>query len=208
MTEFTFPEPNYDGHTFKSMQCDHQILNGVTFSDCEFIHSSFEQTNFTRCKFSGCSFSKCNLNLIQLDGTSFSNTRFEDCTILGVNWARAAWGRGEISPKFRSIDFVGCVLNYSSFATLDLPRVIFRKCIARDVDFSEATLTKADLTFTDLTNTQFRHTDLSEADLTGATNYSIQPHMNTLRKTRFSLPEALSLLYNLDIEIVESGDVR
>ena len=34
----------------------------------------------------------------------------------------------------------------------------------------------------------------------------LKPQINILKKTRFSLPDALSLLYNLDIEITESLD--
>ena len=79
---------------------------------------------------------------------------------------------------------------------------MIKKCTAKEVDFSEANLSEADCTFTDFTSSQFRHTDLSGADFRGASNYFIQPHLNTLKKTRFSLPEAMSLLYNLDIEIV------
>ena len=50
------------------------------------------------------------------------------------------------------------------------------------------------------------HANLTEADFTGAKNYAIAPGMNTLKKTKFSLPEAMSLLYNLDIKLTEYDD--
>ncbi len=143
----------------------------------------------------------------------FTNTRFEDSKIIGVNWAKASWGKAssgksEIHQLLRSIDFFNCVINYASFTGLNLIGIELRKCIARDVDFSDANLTRTNCSFTDFANSQFRHTDLTEADFTGALNYFIQPHLNTLTKARFSLPEALSLLYNLDIEIVVADEEK
>jgi hypothetical protein len=44
---------------------------------------------------------------------------------------------------------------------------------------------------------------LTQADFTGATNYAIAASLNTLKKTKFSLPEAMSLLYSLDIILTE-----
>jgi fluoroquinolone resistance protein len=71
------------------------------------------------------------------------------------------------------------------------------------VDFAEADLTLANCTFTDFTNSRFQHTNLTQADFTGATNYTIAPNLNTLKKTKFSLPEAMALLYGLDIVLTE-----
>jgi len=98
------------------------------------------------------------------------------------------------------------VLNYSSFSGLSLPKTSLKKCVAHEVDFSEANLKQADCTGTDFTNSQFRHTDLTEADFCGASHYVIRPDLNTLKQTRFSLPEALSLLYQLDIVIVDADE--
>jgi fluoroquinolone resistance protein len=58
-------------------------------------------------------------------------------------------------------------------------------------------------TLTDFSNSRFQHTNLTEADFTGATNYAIAASLNTLKKTKFSLPEAMSLLYSLDIILTE-----
>jgi len=44
---------------------------------------------------------------------------------------------------------------------------------------------------------------LTEADFTGAKNYAIAASSNTLKKTKFSLPEAMGLLYSLDIVLTE-----
>ena len=44
-------------------------------------------------------------------------------------------------------------------------------------------------------------TDLTGADFRDAKNYVIHPALNKLSKARFSLPDAMNLLYCMDIEI-------
>jgi uncharacterized protein YjbI with pentapeptide repeats len=51
----------------------------------------------------------------------------------------------------------------------------------------------------------FGNTDLSKANLSKAYNYHIDASQNKLKGTRFSLPEAMSLLYSLEI-ILEGED--
>ena len=72
-----------------------------------------------------------------------------------------------------------------------------------DVDFRETDLSQADFAGTNLCDSLFLATDLTEADLSQARNYQIDPSQNTVRKAKFSLPEAMSLLYGLDIVLVE-----
>jgi len=202
----TLLENFYDNHVFKGVKNEHGEVDEVTFIDCSFNNCSFTETIFRACKFQGCAFTKCDLNLIKVDNSTFTNTTFENSKIVGVNWVKASWGERGMHQLLKSIDFTNCVLNYSTFMGLNLEKVLIKKCTARDVDFSEANLKQADCSFTDFTNTKFRHTDLTETNFRGATNYFIQPQLNTLKKTRFSLPEAISLLYNLDIEIGEAFD--
>lgn len=201
MNQNTLLEDSYEDQVIKGLSLDRQEMNGIEFSGCTFLKCSFEEVSFTACRFYDCSFKKCNLNLARIDGAVFRNTRFEDSKVIGVNWVKAAWGKPGLRQPFKSIDFYKSTLNYSSFMGLSLPKIMIQKCIARDVDFSDASLKQADFSFTDFTNAVFRHTDLTEANFVGATNYFIQPALNTLKKARFSLPEAMTLLYNLDIEI-------
>jgi hypothetical protein len=46
--------------------------------------------------------------------------------------------------------------------------------------------------------------DLTQADFTGARDYTIAPNLNQLKQTKFSLPEAMALLYGLDIILTEA----
>jgi uncharacterized protein YjbI with pentapeptide repeats len=73
------------------------------------------------------------------------------------------------------------------------------QCTAHEVDFTRTNLTRANLIETDFLGSRFADTNLSYADLSKATNYSIHPTVNRLKKTVFSLPEAVSLLSAFDI---------
>ncbi len=71
---------------------------------------------------------------------------------------------------------------------------------ARDVDFREADLRGARVTGTDLLDSLFGRTNLAQADFREVRNYRITLGECTLTGARFALPEALSLLYALDID--------
>jgi uncharacterized protein YjbI with pentapeptide repeats len=75
--------------------------------------------------------------------------------------------------------------------------------MAADVDFREVDLFQADFAGTDLSESLFSNTNLTEADLSRARNYRIDPGQNVLTQAKFSLPEAMSLLYSLDIVLTE-----
>ena len=74
------------------------------------------------------------------------------------------------------------------------------------MDFREADLSETDFDGTDLSESLFLNTNLTEADFVGAMNYDISPEKNKLKGAKFSLPEAMSLLFNLDIILVDEGN--
>jgi fluoroquinolone resistance protein len=189
-----------EGRSFSDLDLHGQEIGFKEFYGCVFCKCSFLETSFRSCRFVDCEFRECNLSLCRVKDCSFSNTRFQDSQVIGVDWTEASW------PKrgfLRTVDFRRCALNHSTFIGLSLRGIELTGCVARDVDFTEADLSRADLTHTDLSQSRFLHTDLTEADLTGATNYAIAPNRNVLKKTKFSLPEAVSLLYGLDIILTD-----
>jgi uncharacterized protein YjbI with pentapeptide repeats len=191
----------YTGQTFKRLKHADEDIAGKEFYDCTFVECALSSAVLRKCRFVNCTFRACDLSLVKVTGSSFRETVFENSKVIGVNWTEAAWG-----PKkgfMNSIHFIDCVLNHSTFIGLSLPKIKISRCVAKDVDFSEADLSHADFTGTDLTDTRFAHTNLTEADFTGAKHYSINAALNTLKKTKFSLPEAMALLYGLDIILTE-----
>lgn len=190
-----FFEEGFNGVTLHNEQ-----ISGKAFYDCTFSNCSLRETALIHCTFNGCTFKDCDLSLINVTGSSLRDTNFERSSVIGVNWTLAAWPE---FTRYAPIHFTDCTIDYSTFIGLSLERISFRKCHAVDVDFSEAHLAHADFREAALTRSRFRHTDLTEANFEGATEYSIKATENTIRKARFSLLEAISLLYGLDITLVE-----
>jgi uncharacterized protein YjbI with pentapeptide repeats len=53
----------------------------------------------------------------------------------------------------------------------------------------------------DLSGAIFDHTNLEKVDFRTATNFTINPSLNTLKKAKFSMPSVVGLLKNFDIII-------
>ena len=134
--------------------------------------------------------------MMNIEGSAFSATQFENSKVLGIDWTRGAWPEMQVKGP---LVFKECVLTHSTFIGLDMKEAQYLACVARNVDFREANLAKADFSDTDLSGSYFINTDLSEVDFRSAYNYQIDPAQNKISKAKFTLPEAMSLLYNLDI---------
>ncbi len=193
----------YSDRTFEGANLNANRLTSSQFYDCTFSHCSFVETVFLDCRFVGCKFQDCDLSLLQVPGSSFSGTLFEDSKLIGINWTHGNWGNNLLQEPLVSIR---CVLNHSTFIGLPLKGTQIKDCIARDIDFRETDLNQADFEGTDLAESLFSQTNLTQADLSRARNYTISPEENTLKGARFSLPEAMSLLYSLDIVLTNPND--
>jgi fluoroquinolone resistance protein len=181
---------------FKAEHIENSRLVSKTFMNCTFEECSFKETEFISCRFVDCYFHNCDLSLIKVKDNRFSDVHFNSSKVIGVNWAQVNWSAGLLDG---SLNFLNCALNHSTFLGVPLPGVKIIDCAASDVDFRECNLTKADFTGTDLSGSLFYGTNLTEANLRDAYNYQIDPRKNNVARTRFSLPEAMSLLFNMDI---------
>lgn len=195
-----FSQTEYSDETFAKLKMDAKRISGKHFYDCVFSHCSFREAAFLGCKFNDCLFQDCDLGLARFDDSSFSDTRFERSTVVGVNWTVAAWSRFQSESP---ISFRECVIDLSVFMGLSLRKALFEKCSAKEVEFSDADLLSANFSGTDLSKSRFQRTNLSKANFVGATNYFIDLTTNKIEKAKFSLPEAMSLLYGLNIVLVE-----
>jgi fluoroquinolone resistance protein len=194
-------QTEYTDRTFKRVEARGQTFEHREFYDCTFVDCAFAESVWQRCRLSNCTFRDCDLSLVKVPDSAFRDVQFERCKVIGVDWTAAAWG-----PKggvLNAVRFSACVINYSTFIGLSLHKIAFAGCTAKDVDFAEADLTHADFRRADLTDSRFWQTNLTGADFTGATNYAINASINTLKGTRFSLPEAIALLHSLDIVLTD-----
>lgn len=191
-----------EGETFKSQDYSKQEIRFKEIVDTQFVRCNFAEAFLNECRFKGCTFTDCDLSMLRVKSSRFADVQFEGCKALGINWTEASWEKGGF---FRLIDFNNCTISYSSFFGLKLKKMKLIKCVATEVDFGEADLTEAVFDDTDFAGSIFNKTNLTKADLSKASNYSISPATNTLKKAKFSLPEALSLLYSLEIVLTESS---
>jgi uncharacterized protein YjbI with pentapeptide repeats len=190
----------YSEKVFEGVILERALVETAGFNGCTFSGCSFVETTLDRCRFVNCVFKRCDLNLARVPSCSFDGNRFEHSKLMGVNWTKAHWPTTRLRPPF---GFFACTVSHSTFIGLELREVQIQDCAAADVDFREADLSQADLSGTDFSESIFLQTDLTEADFTGAYNYQIDPTRNTVRKAKFDLPEAMSLLYALDILLEE-----
>jgi len=190
----------YQDQLFRELDLAGRRLVGSQFYDCQFEACAFGESVFQNCRFVDCIFKECDLSLVRMPGSAFSATRFLDSRVIGVDWTQADWSGVSLGQP---IEFKRCALSHSTFIGLSLPGIQIKDCLAADVDFRETDLSRADFSDSDLEQSLFANTNLSKADLRTARNYHIAPGQNVLKGARFALPEAMSLLYNLDIDLSE-----
>ncbi len=190
----------FNNQAFKRLVYRGKIIEGKEFEQCTFAKCSFVETAFLGCRMRECTFKDCDLRLMRVKGSTFVNVKFEGSEVTHVNWTEAIWPGASL---FDSLKFQECSISYSTFIGLALRNFGAVKCTAKDADFAEADLTRAVFTGTDFAESRFLHTNLSEADFTGAVNYTISPLDNPIKKAKFSLPAAVSLLIALGVVIEE-----
>jgi len=173
-----------------------ETIAGLSFHECTFIDCDFTETNISHCTFIDCEFKSCDLSLITVEGCRFNGTQFRETKLMGVNWSKVA--------LMKRVDFFECNISYNTFMELDLTRSQIINCHAKETYFAETNLTKANFAQTDFVDSKFFHSNLTRADFTGAKNYFIIYSQNTIKKAKFSMPEALSLLHGLDIILDDS----
>lgn len=187
----SFNENSYYQEKFNHYSLTDEAIKSKSYEECEFIGSSFIRCTFGKCKFLNCKFVECVLSAVIPLDCRLNGVRFLSSKVIGVDWTKA--------EKIRGLEFYQSQVNYSSFRLLALPKIKIVKCESKEVDFTETDLNHGDFKGTDFERSRFFKTNLAYANFEGAKNYYIDARVNTLKQTRFSLPEALSLLNGLDI---------
>ncbi|MEQ8187407.1 MAG: pentapeptide repeat-containing protein [Candidatus Eremiobacterota bacterium] len=189
-------ETDYTEQVFKDLDLSHREIVSKEFDDCTFEKCDFSETIFIKCRFLNCTFTHCDLSLVKIKYSSFINTVFKHSKIIGVNWSEALYKEKD---RYSPVQFFNCVINHSTFTELKLQKIRIKECVAKDVDFRDSDLSGADMSHSDFTDSLFVRTMLGKSDFTGSSNYNINATLNDIKKAKFSLPEAVSLLYGLDI---------
>jgi fluoroquinolone resistance protein len=183
----------HEGKLFEKIDFREKTVEGRKFMECTFKNCQLNMLVFKDCTFTDCIFDSCDLSLIKVKGSFFNRIQIIGCKAIGIHWFDTG------SPF--AINFTDSNISYSSFFGKALKKAKIKNCVAKEVDFSDTNLTEADFNGTDLENSRFSNCDLSLANFKEARNYSVDLVHNKMRKTKFSLPEALSLLNQFDIVI-------
>lgn len=193
----------YYEESFEKLNYSQEKIIANKYEQCVFAGCNFAKAIFQSCKFYDCEFRNCDISLIKVTDSTFSNNLIEGSKAIGINWADIMVPSVKI---YNPVEFVNSNINYSVFQGLDLREIQIFGCQAREVNFEDVNLSMADLRLSDFANSVFRRTNLSKANFTDAFNYSIDIHNNNLKGAIFSLPEAVSLLKSLDINLADSRD--
>lgn len=188
-----FEKKEYFRDKFKNLSSSKQTLSEIEFEDCEFTKCVFIETKFKKCKFIDCRFSNCTFSACKFTDSTFLNATFTGSKLMGIDWTELAKSSGW---KFRE-----CSLEYCNFKLMKLPGIEITRSNIKDVDFTDTDLSRAMFNNSSLDKSKFFKTNLEKASFLDATNYSINAQYNNITKAKFSLPEALTLLYGLDIKI-------
>lgn len=173
--------------SIEGMQC-------IEFSGCTFRSCDFTGFNLSGSEFVDCRFEFCNLSAVPVEETIFSQVEFRGCKLMGVDFSK-------VRKFLLSMSFEECNLSYAFFFGLSLKGTRFSNCLLEETNFAEAMLVEANFSGSSLVGAIFDRTNLERADFSSASNYSINPEINRIKKAKFSIPEVVGLLYAYDIEI-------
>lgn len=171
-----------------------EILSGAEFEKCGFTGCDFSYADFSGVLFSECRFSRCRLTVPKTESTHMQGVLFEECRISGLDFGKCA------SLGF-SVGFRSCRLDDCLFRKRKMPKTIFFRSELHDCFFSETDLSGASFEACMLPGTLFERCSLRGADFRTASDFSIDPAQNTIRKAKFSTYNLAGLLTAYGIEI-------
>lgn len=183
----------FENNIFNAEDFSHDQALSAEFVGCQFIGIDLSEFNFSRLKFLDCEFSECNLSNASFKSAAFRGCTFKKSKLIGINWTEAS--------SIASLKFSDCIMDYSVFHSMNLKGFSFVDCKMLEVEFADAQLEKAVITGCMLRGSGFNKATLLNADLRGSTEYFIDVRFTNVKKAKFSMPEAMSLLSSLDITI-------
>jgi uncharacterized protein YjbI with pentapeptide repeats len=169
-------------------------IHGLSFSKCNFINCQFDHSDLSNAVFRNCRFTACRLTVPNLQRARFKGVVFEDCHLGGIDWSASEW----VSP---GITFMASRLDNCSFYQQKLIGLAMHHCRIENTDFVECDLSKANFDTCTFSAGSFRQCRLSDTDFRTAQAYVVDPRNNQLKGARFRLPEAVSLLEFLGINL-------
>ncbi|SIO26962.1 pentapeptide repeat-containing protein [Halodesulfovibrio marinisediminis] len=189
-----FTHEEYENEKFIGLDLLEEKIRDVSFFNCTFERCSFLYADLSLSSFDNCLFKHSNISLTKFQGTHFFDVQFKGCKLLGTDW-------GSLRGLFKA-EFTDCILDSAVFPKRNLQYFSFIRSTFNGASFIDTNLAHAVFDDCDLGGALFDRAILTEADLSTAFNYSIDVSKNTITKAKFSLPEAIILLQNFNIQLI------
>lgn len=196
LNEYTSMNTENINQHFRGESYFGKTLANYSFLDCAFFNCNFSEAVLDSTRFCSCTFKNCNLSLVKIAGVRFQDVQFIDSKIVGGEFFKC-------DPRFFSVHFKNCILQYCNFSDLNMKNAKILESKLMECYFTNTCLAAAEFSKTDLAGTVFHNCDLSKADFSSTRNYAIDPQVNVIKKAKFSLPEAITLLQIFDIHLVD-----
>lgn len=189
MTKFTVDE------TFSNIDFEKETNASKNYEHCTFSGCNFANANLRDIGFEDCSFDSCDFSNAVIVNTAFKNVRFKHCKLIGLLFDTC-------NPFLLEFTFSNCMLNYTSFYKVKLPKTTFRTCMMLETDFTGADLRKSTVEDCNLSGAVFSNSDLRQSDFRNSHNISLNPEQNSLSGARFSMESLPGLLqaYNIVVD--------
>lgn len=168
--------------------------HGRTFENCKFLNCDLSYADLADLLFVDCLFGDCNLSLANVNNTGLQNITFKHCKLSGVNFSKSR-------DFLFEIHFENCILDNAVFFRKKNKKANFTDCSMVETDFTEADLTDARFNNCNLNRAFFNRSILKNADFRTSYNFTIDPDINNIKKTMFSLHGLPGLLSKYDIRI-------
>lgn len=172
------------------------IRPGVTYHEVHFDGLNLVEHELRGAAFFDCSFEECDLTCADLTDCTLRGVRFGGCRLRGVDL-------GVLHDDALGVEaaFERCDLDHLRAHELDLRSCRFFGGHAREAEFTRCDLRGVTFDQIDLRGARFQQCDLRRADLRHASGYLIDPATNGVRGLKVALPEALSFLRVLHLDV-------
>jgi len=107
----------------------------------------------------------------------------------------------DLNKFLSNFSFDDCNISLASFYWVNLKNTNFNDCEIKESDFNNADLENVNFNYCDLEKSIFVNCNLKKTNFIWSYNFSIDPTINKLNKTKFSRENCLGLLSNLNIII-------
>lgn len=193
-----FENQTYENEHFEGLHLSQEKFSSLNFTDCSFEDCVFEDCTLKDCSLNDCSFEGCRVVNPISQGTQVKYLSFSKCHLLGVQW-QDFLSAGLIAAPLHRLK--NSSLRYHSFIDMNLKRFSFAGNLIADSLFENCQLAESSFKQCNLQNTRFIACDLKKADFRQALGYQVDIFQSKLKGAKFSLPEAVSLLKDLEIAL-------